>query len=323
MEDAKEAVIRVLQYRALEDLSRGWRIAQPNLEQPGLLKIRYAGLDELAADNALWTDTPRIAEAAPAVRVSALSAFLDHLRTQLAIDAKELRRNEIRRLSQRTNNILKDPWAMEEAERRNDRMSMALLPGVSKTPYERRALSLSERRAVARYMRNPRTWGVDESQPDSAQQGQALIRKIVQNLKGHILMPVVENGDERGVCLLSNALRWTQGDDSPATPDPVRTPNLHLRQAQPERNRCFSNLYVNRGVDLKRMLSREHTGQVNSADRQERERQFRDGSLPALFCSPTMELGVDIRELQFVHMRNIPPTTRSAAAAPAAAAAPR
>ena len=308
LEDAKEAVIRVLQYRALEDLSRGWRIVQSNLEQTGLLKIRYDGLDELAADEALWAGTPRIADAAPDVRIRALSAFLDHLRTQLAIEAKELRRNEIRRLSQRTDNILKDPWAMEEADRRDDRMTMALLPGVSKTPYERRALSLSERSAVARYMRNPRTWGVDESQPDSAQQGEALIRKIVQNLKGHILIPVGENGEERGVRLLSNALRWTAGDGSPAAPDPVRTPNLHLRQSQPERNRYFYNLYGKRGGDLKRMLSREHTGQVNIADRQERERQFRNGELPALFCSPTMELGVDIRELQFVHMRNIPPT---------------
>ena len=206
LEDAKEAVIRVLQYRALEDLSRGWRIVQPNLEQTGSLKIRYAGLDELAADEALWAGTPRIADAAPEVRIRALSAFLDHLRTQLAIEAKELRRNEIRRLSQRTDNILKDPWAMEEADRRDDRMTMALLPGVAKTPYERRALSLSERSAVARYMRNPRTWGVDESQQDSAQQGETLIRKIVQNLKGHILIPVVENGEERGVRLLSNAL---------------------------------------------------------------------------------------------------------------------
>lgn len=308
LEDAKDAVIRVLQYRALEDLSRGWRIVQPNLEQTGLLKIRYAGLDELASDNALWAGTPRIADAAPDVRIRALSAFLDHLRTQLAIEAKELSRNEIRRLSQRTDNILKDPWAMEEAERPDDRMTMALLPGVSKTAYERRALSLSERSAVARYMRNPRAWGVDESQLDSAQQGEALIRKIIQNLKGHILIPVVENGAERGVRLLSNALRWTAGSGIPAAPDPVRTPNLHLRQAQPERNRYFYNLYKKRGGDLKRMLSREHTGQVNIADRQERERQFRNGELPALFCSPTMELGVDIRELQFVHMRNIPPT---------------
>ena len=35
---------------------------------------------------------------------------------------------------------------------------------------------------------------------------------------------------------------------------------------------------------------------------------FRDGELPVLFCSPTMELGVDIAELNVVNMRNVPPT---------------
>ncbi|WP_157593388.1 helicase-related protein, partial [Sedimentibacter sp. B4] len=43
-------------------------------------------------------------------------------------------------------------------------------------------------------------------------------------------------------------------------------------------------------------------------DREVRERQFRDGDLPLLFCSPTMELGVDIASLNAVGMRNVPPT---------------
>jgi hypothetical protein len=30
--------------------------------------------------------------------------------------------------------------------------------------------------------------------------------------------------------------------------------------------------------------------------------------LPVLFCSPTMELGVDISALNAVYMRNVPPT---------------
>jgi ATP-dependent helicase YprA (DUF1998 family) len=30
--------------------------------------------------------------------------------------------------------------------------------------------------------------------------------------------------------------------------------------------------------------------------------------LPALFCSPTMELGVDISTLNAVYLRNVPPT---------------
>ncbi len=36
----------------------------------------------------------------------------------------------------------------------------------------------------------------------------------------------------------------------------------------------------------------------------------RDGlrRLPYLVCSPTMELGVDIADLDLVHLRNVPPT---------------
>jgi hypothetical protein len=47
---------------------------------------------------------------------------------------------------------------------------------------------------------------------------------------------------------------------------------------------------------------------VGSLDRQEREQAFRSGELPLLFCSPTMELGVDISSLNAVAMRNVPPT---------------
>ena len=74
---------------------------------------------------------------------------------------------------------------------------------------------------------------------------------------------------------------------------------------------------------------REHTAQVDQERRQWREFRFRFGAddrkelnetpkkwlpeetnsfLPVLFCSPTMELGVDISALNTVYLRNIPPT---------------
>lgn len=75
---------------------------------------------------------------------------------------------------------------------------------------------------------------------------------------------------------------------------------------------------------------REHTAQVDQERRQWREWRFRWGAedqqrlteakdvmrqagepgvpLPALFCSPTMELGVDISALNAVYLRNMPPT---------------
>ena len=42
--------------------------------------------------------------------------------------------------------------------------------------------------------------------------------------------------------------------------------------------------------------------------RLEREERFRSADLPVMYCSPTMELGVDISELNVVNMRNVPPT---------------
>lgn len=73
---------------------------------------------------------------------------------------------------------------------------------------------------------------------------------------------------------------------------------------------------------LHQLEAREHTAQVDTEVRQERELRFRKGlsgerivdgkvepaGLPVLFCSPTMELGVDISTLNAVYMRNVPPT---------------
>lgn len=71
--------------------------------------------------------------------------------------------------------------------------------------------------------------------------------------------------------------------------------------------------------------SHEHTAQVEGDLRRLLEQRFRFGArdksdyskdgnkgdlkkLPVLYCSPTMELGVDISALDLVYMRNVPPT---------------
>ena len=91
---------------------------------------------------------------------------------------------------------------------------------------------------------------------------------------------------------------------------------MRIRDKQ---NVFFRNLYENVAVLLDsddRLLhqleAREHTAQVDADAREERELRFRKGlepaGLPILFCSPTMELGVDISTLNAVYMRNVPPT---------------
>src|SRR6266699_928425 len=61
-------------------------------------------------------------------------------------------------------------------------------------------------------------------------------------------------------------------------------------------------------LDSPGLRAKEHTAQVPPAERQEREREFSDAGLPVLYCSPTMELGVDINALSAVGLRNVPPT---------------
>ncbi len=59
---------------------------------------------------------------------------------------------------------------------------------------------------------------------------------------------------------------------------------------------------------MKNLEGLPHSAQVSYEERQEREKRFKDGELPCLFCSPTMELGIDIADLQLLHLRNVPPT---------------
>jgi len=68
------------------------------------------------------------------------------------------------------------------------------------------------------------------------------------------------------------------------------------------------DLYRDMAATLSGMHAHEHTAQVPDPDRERREKDFSSAALPLLFCSPTMELGVDIASLNAVGLHNIPPT---------------
>ena len=53
-DEAWRALREVTGYRLYLDLERGWRVTMPNLEQTGLLRIRYRDLHEITGDPGAW-----------------------------------------------------------------------------------------------------------------------------------------------------------------------------------------------------------------------------------------------------------------------------
>ena len=111
------ALREVTGYRLYLDLERGWRVTMPNLEQTGLLRIRYRDLPEVAADAEAWRDSHvALREDDPAHRKEIAAALLDELRRNLAIDVEYLSDDGfdlVRRLSAQH---LKEPWSLPERE---------------------------------------------------------------------------------------------------------------------------------------------------------------------------------------------------------------
>jgi hypothetical protein len=68
----------------------------------------------------------------------------------------------------------------------------------------------------------------------------------------------------------------------------------------------YRDLYE--GLQPLPLVVREHTGQLRAQHAAQLQEQFTIGTVNALSCSTTFELGVDLGEVQAVLMRNVPPS---------------
>ena len=136
---------------------------------------------------------------------------------------------------------------------------------------------------------------------------QQIIRDLLEALrKAGIVVIADDQADVNGYQLSAAAIRWVAADGTLAFHDPISIPNAPEHGGRT--NPYFVEFYKSIALQLKGVAAREHTAQVPYEERVNREDAFREGRLPVLYCSPTMELGIDISELNVVNMRNVPPT---------------
>jgi hypothetical protein len=302
----------VIAFRLYLDLERGWRITMPNLEQTGLLEIDYADLEWVAQRENRWADThPALRDADPALRAEIAKTLLDEMRRSLAIDVQYFR-DDFDSLRRASEERLIDPWVLTTADRPTVGTAY---PRPSGRGMDRSGLFLSARGRFGRYLRraDPVFDGLDLGDR------QLVIEQLLTVLAGAGLVQEIVAAPQpagryrrasgpaiTGYRVAARSLIWRAGTGRRGVHDPLT--RTYASGDGPRVNTFFRDLYVNAAAALAGLLAREHTAQVDPVEREKREEAFRRAELKLLYCSPTLELGVDIASLNAVLMRNVPPT---------------
>jgi len=304
-DEAWRALREVVGYRLYLDLERGWRVTMPNLEQTGLLRISYLDLPEVSADAEVWAHCHHaLRQDDPDHRRELAWALLDELRRNLAIEIGYLTSEGFDQLLRLSTQHLKEPWSLPERER--PPAAGVAFPGPGGKGRPRQHLYVSGRSAFGRFV-------IREFEKRDiklkAEDAQEIIKDLMHVLADGGLLTICEEDGDRGAAghqLRAAVIRWSAGDGKSGAEDRVRK-SLD-NEGGPRVNPFFCDLYREVAATLAGLRAKEHTAQVPPADRQDRERDFSEAELPVLYCSPTMELGVDIKSLNAVALRNVPPT---------------
>lgn len=325
-QEAQRTLRYVIGYRLLRDLRRGWRFNNPNLDQLGLLAINYRSLEEFCADAAAFGKNSVLARLNAANREKLCRLVFDTMCRGLCLETRYLDPVEQDKARTSAFAYLNERWAFAPDEQLETAKYLIL----GKRPEFRgkpRA-DLVTGGARSRLLRDIKT---ADFWKETAFAGQVLSWKdpewveLVETLLqaaalyGYVQKQSIDH-QLVGWRLNAAALNWCLLDA------------LHQDQAQ-RANPFFHALYLSianllrrQGHPLFDFEAQEHTAQVDAGRRQLLEQRFRytdkdrkdwadnpahDAPLERLsvmFCSPTMELGVDISALNTVYLRNVPPT---------------
>ncbi len=323
-QEAQRTLRFIMGYRLLRDLRRGWRFNNPNLDQLGLLAINYRSLEEFCSDAAAFGKNAALATLNATHRAILCRLVFDAMRRGLCLESRYLDPTEQDKAKTSAFAYLNERWAFATDEPLETAKYLILCKrpefrGKPRTD----VVTGGPRSRLLRDIKTAAFWKETALAVSSWKDAEwvELVEALLQaaTYHGYVQKHSIDK-NLVGWRLNAVALDWCLPADAPSTVDTRSNP-------------FFRTLYLSM-ADLLRQKShplfdfeaQEHTAQVDAGRRQLLEQRFRytdkdrkdwaDDSahetplerLPVMFCSPTMELGVDISALNTVYLRNVPPT---------------
>ena len=325
-QEAQRTLRFIIAYRLLRDLRRGWRFNNPNLDQLGLLQIRYRDLDAFCADAGIFAANSTLNRLTAQQRAILYELLFDTLCRHLCLESRYLDPVEQDKARTSAHTYLNERWAFAPDEKLDTGRYLILgkrpeYKGKPRTDL----VTGGPRSRLLRQIKTNKLWRDSACAGEVAQWKDVEWAELIEDMLkaasnyGYVQKHAIDS-QLAGWRLNAAALDWCLIADQPQT-DSNRI------------NQYFRTLYL--GIaDLLRQPShplfdfeaQEHTAQVDAPRRQLLEQRFRYTEkdrqdwaqnpaheaplerLPVMFCSPTMELGVDISALNTVYLRNVPPT---------------
>jgi Lhr-like helicase len=345
-QEAERAARFVLGYRLLRDLRKGWRFNNPNLRQLDLLHIEYPALEEFAAHKSIFTlekqpsDLSDAGKAgwsllrslSPSARVALGRIIFEAMLRDLCVESDYLDAARQDSMRSAVASHLTERWAFGSDEQLVTSKYLIL----DKRPDSRGQRKRDDlvgggpRSRLVREIRYSKEW---ENHPEAADlrttHGEVLVELVRAFLQaaskgGYVTPRAVDKargGKQEsltGWAVKDTALCWVLNEN----PGGGSKANAFFRDLYGS----VSEMLGNPGHNFFDFEAHEHTAQVEPDKRKLLEARFRMSPrdhdwwksesgqkgklirLPVLYCSPTMELGVDISALNTVYLRNVPPT---------------
>jgi hypothetical protein len=327
LQEAQRAVRFVLGYRLMRDLRKGWRFNNPNLDQLRLLTIDYQGLRDFAADELQFSGLhSALYRLGPAGREALARLVFEEMRRSLCLETRYLDGAEQDKARTSAYSHLNERWAFAPDEQLSAAKYLIFgkRPGYRGRPRDD-LVSAGPRSRLVRLLKAADFWaeaGLSDAARSWKEQDYAEILEQFLGAASHHGYVQKHKLDDRlvGWRLKASSMVWRLIEAPPQERD--GSANAFFRQLY----LTAAELLTLPSHPLFEFEAHEHTAQVDAAKRKLLEARFRFSKkdqddwerdpaheaplerLPVMFCSPTMELGVDISALNTVYLRNVPPT---------------